>query len=144
MAYTTDFIISQTHLPIYSLIVNIFGSVVLGQITYVSADVFNGHALAATDHIPRAIAMLPRSLKYLWGEEKARKLGGEFTLSDLDKWLRERGRARSGDEYVQRNDGLGNTFLRNRATQMGPRAPNLETDDVVLVIDDKNPHNLAK
>ena len=53
------------------------------------------HELAATDDVRRAVQKLPETLKTRWGEKRVEMLPKTATLADLDKWLRERVRAKS-------------------------------------------------
>ena len=53
------------------------------------------HDLAATDNLRRAVQKLPETLKTRWGEKRVEMLPKTATLADLDKWLRERVRAKS-------------------------------------------------
>ena len=53
------------------------------------------HDLAATDNLRLANRKLPEALKTRWGEKNVEMLPKMMTLTDLDKWLRERVRAKS-------------------------------------------------
>ena len=53
------------------------------------------HDLAATDNLRRAVQKLPETIKTRWGEKRVEMLSKTATLADLDKWLRERVRAKS-------------------------------------------------